>query len=66
MTKTMYAAAGRLGRCWTALGAALATQLSMAQVNDLPGGPAVNQLDMHPARSPASPQSSTGCTTSCW
>ena len=48
MTKTMYAAAGRLGRCWTAVGASLATQLSLAQVNDLPGGPAVNQLDMHP------------------
>lgn len=38
----------RLGRWWVGAGAALATQLAMAQVKDLPGGPAVNQLDLHP------------------
>jgi len=38
----------RLAQAALTLGAALATQAAMA-VNDLPGGPAVNQLDLHPA-----------------
>ena len=41
----------RAARCWQGAGLALlglATQAAWA-VNDLPGGPAVNQLDMHPA-----------------
>jgi cytochrome c oxidase subunit II len=36
-----------LGRAGLTLGAVLATQAALA-VKDLPGGPAVNQLDLHP------------------
>ena len=36
-----------IGQLGVTLGALLATQLAMA-VNNLPGGPAVNQLDLHP------------------
>ena len=44
MTKDMWRKAGQ----WTlAAGALLVSRLAMA-VNDLPGGPAVNQLDLHP------------------
>jgi cytochrome c oxidase subunit 2 len=43
--KALGAMAGRLGMT---LCAALATQAALA-VNSLPGGPAVNQLDLHPA-----------------
>ena len=44
----------QVGQFWLALGAILATQASMAtqwsnSVKDLPGGPAVRQLDLHPA-----------------
>jgi cytochrome c oxidase subunit II len=42
--KALWTKAGQLG---VTLGAALATQAALA-VNDLPGGPAVNQLDLHP------------------
>ncbi len=49
--KTMKALWGKaarpLGRFSLTLGAALATQAALA-VNSLPGGPAVNQLDLHP------------------
>ena len=41
------AAAHRLGQCSLMLGAALASHAALA-VNNLPGGPAVNQLDLHP------------------
>ncbi len=44
MKKTMH----RLSQLGIALGLAAATTLARA-VNDLPGGPAVNQLDLHPA-----------------
>jgi len=37
----------RLGRLGVTLGATLATQAALA-VGDLPGGPAVNQIDLHP------------------
>jgi cytochrome c oxidase subunit 2 len=37
----------RLGQLGLTLGATLATQMALA-VNDLPGGPAVNQIDLHP------------------
>ncbi len=37
----------RLGQLGVTLGATLATQAALA-VNDLPGGPAVNQIDLHP------------------
>jgi len=43
-TKTLWQRAGQIG---LGLGAALATSAAMA-VNSLPGGPAVNQLDLHP------------------
>lgn len=43
-TKALWAAAARGG---LALSATLATHAAFA-VNDLPGGPAVNQLDLHP------------------
>ena len=44
MTKDLWRKAGQ----WTlAAGALLVSRLAMA-VNDLPGGPAVNQLDLHP------------------
>lgn len=48
--KTMKALWSRLGQLGLAAAAALATGLAMAApaVNDLPGGPAVNQLDLHP------------------
>ncbi len=39
-----------LSRCSLALGTALFTQAAFA-VNNLPGGPAVNQLDLHPPMS---------------
>ena len=38
----------RAGQLALSLGAALATTAALAAVNDLPGGPAVNQLDLHP------------------
>ena len=38
----------KLGRLGLALGAALASSAALA-VSDLPGGPAVNQIDLHPA-----------------
>ena len=42
------AALARTASQWgVALGALCATRLALA-VNDLPGGPAVNQLDLHP------------------
>jgi cytochrome c oxidase subunit 2 len=42
----------RLGRnASLGAGALLASAAAMAQVNDLPGGPAVRQLDLHPAAS---------------
>ncbi len=43
-TKTLWQRAGQIS---LGLGAALATSAAMA-VNSLPGGPAVNQLDLHP------------------
>lgn len=48
--KTMKALWSRLAQLGLAAGAALATGAAMAAqaVNDLPGGPAVNQLDLHP------------------
>lgn len=48
MTKTITAAWVRFGQIGMALGFLLAGQLALA-VNDLPGGPAVNQIDLHPA-----------------
>ncbi|MBC7481134.1 MAG: cytochrome c oxidase subunit II [Rhizobacter sp.] len=46
--KALFCGAGRRAIQWSlTLGAALATQAALA-VNDLPGGPAVNQLDLHP------------------
>ena len=45
--KTMKALWHRAGQIGVTLGALCATKLAMA-VNDLPGGPAVNQLDLHP------------------
>ena len=50
MTTTINAlrrGAGKLGQVSLTLGATLATQAALA-VNNLPGGPAVNQLDLHP------------------
>jgi cytochrome c oxidase subunit 2 len=44
---TMKALWHRAGQLGVTLGALLATHAAMA-VNDLPGGPAVNQLDLHP------------------
>ena len=40
-------AASRVGQLSLTLGALLASQVALA-VNNLPGGPAVNQLDLHP------------------
>ena len=40
-------AASRVGQFSLTLGALLASQVALA-VNNLPGGPAVNQLDLHP------------------
>lgn len=45
--KTMKALWHKLGRLGLTLGIVLASHAAMA-VNDLPGGPAVNQLDLHP------------------
>ena len=45
--KTMKALWHRAGQLGVTFGALLATQMAMA-VNNLPGGPAVNQLDLHP------------------
>ena len=45
--KTMKALWRRAGQMGVTLGALCATGLAMA-VGDLPGGPAVNQLDLHP------------------
>ena len=46
--KALFCGAGSRVSQWSlALGALLATQAALA-VNDLPGGPAVNQLDLHP------------------
>jgi cytochrome c oxidase subunit 2 len=45
--KTMKALWHRSGQLGVALGALLATRLALA-VNDLPGGPAVNQIDLNP------------------
>jgi cytochrome c oxidase subunit 2 len=45
--KALFCGAGRRVSQWSlTLGAALATQAALA-VNDLPGGPAVNQLNLH-------------------
>jgi len=44
---TMKALWHRAGQCGVTLGALLATHVAMA-VNDLPGGPAVNQIDLDP------------------
>ncbi|HJV60509.1 MAG TPA: cytochrome c oxidase subunit II [Albitalea sp.] len=44
--KTMKALWSRLGRVGLAVGATLATGAALA-VNDLPGGPSVNQIDLH-------------------
>ena len=46
MMTTMKAHASRLGRVWLTGCALLATKAALA-VNDLPGGPGVNQLDLH-------------------
>ncbi len=46
--KTIMALGVTAGRACLAVCAALASQAALA-VNDLPGGPAVNQLDLHPA-----------------
>ena len=46
--KALFCGAGHRVSQWSlAVGAVLATQAALA-VNDLPGGPAVNQLDLHP------------------
>ncbi|MCV2349779.1 cytochrome c oxidase subunit II [Paucibacter sp. Y2R2-4] len=47
MNARVHQAARRLGQVALAAGASLATQLALA-VNDLPGGPAVNQINLHP------------------
>ena len=44
---TMTAYWRRAGQLWLAAGALLATSAALA-VKDLPGGPSVNQLDLHP------------------
>ena len=44
---TMKALSQKVGQVGLALGATLATHAALA-VNSLPGGPAVNQLDLHP------------------
>jgi cytochrome c oxidase subunit II len=48
--KTMISLAQRLSQAGLALGALLAAGAAMA-VNDLPGGPAVRQIDLHPPMS---------------
>ncbi|MEJ6007893.1 cytochrome c oxidase subunit II [Paucibacter sp. AS339] len=47
MNARVHQAARRLGQVALAAGASLATQVALA-VNDLPGGPAVNQINLHP------------------
>ena len=47
MKARLQAAAGRIGQIGLTLGATLATHSALA-VQNLPGGPAVNQLDLHP------------------
>jgi cytochrome c oxidase subunit 2 len=47
MNARVHQAARRWGQGLLAAGATLATQVALA-VNDLPGGPAVNQLNLHP------------------
>ena len=47
MNALFCAAGSRVGQWSLTLGATLATQAALA-VNSLPGGPAVNQLDLHP------------------
>jgi cytochrome c oxidase subunit 2 len=47
MNARVHQLARGVGRAALTLGAALATQAALA-VNDLPGGPAVNQIDLHP------------------
>jgi cytochrome c oxidase subunit II len=49
MMKTIKAIRQAAGNAWALAGLALATPAVLAQVKDLPGGPAVNQLDLHPA-----------------
>jgi cytochrome c oxidase subunit 2 len=46
MKARLQAVASRIGQIGLSLGATLATQAALA-VNDLPGGPGVNQLDLH-------------------
>ena len=46
MTKCLFRFSQRCAQACLSLGAALATQAAMA-VNDLPGGPGVNQLNLH-------------------
>ncbi|MCW5611148.1 MAG: cytochrome c oxidase subunit II [Rubrivivax sp.] len=46
--KTMHTLRQAFSRLALATGAWAATGLALAQVNDLPGGPAVNQLNLHP------------------
>jgi cytochrome c oxidase subunit 2 len=47
--KTIKAIRQAAGNAVALAGLALATPAVLAQVKDLPGGPAVNQLDLHPA-----------------
>ncbi len=47
MNAKVHQAARRLGQIALAAGATLVTQAALA-VNDLPGGPAVNQMNLHP------------------
>ena len=47
-----------------ALAASLAAQPALA-VNDLPGGPAVNQLNLHPPVTQDRRRHAVRCTTSC-
>jgi cytochrome c oxidase subunit 2 len=46
--KTMKTLCHLLREGTLAIGAALASAAALAQVKDLPGGPAVNQIDLHP------------------
>ena len=46
MTKSLFRFSQRCAQACLSLGAVLATQAAMA-VNDLPGGPGVNQLNLH-------------------
>jgi cytochrome c oxidase subunit 2 len=47
--KTIKAIRQAAGNAVALAGLALASPMVLAQVNNLPGGPAVNQLDLHPA-----------------